>query len=148
VQNLNFFMLQWNLIWKFSQWMRRDIKSGLRRKFSAWEAFKKSGWNAQKKIVYNRAKKEAEKLVKEGVKSYEESIAGSAKSNPKEFYRYVNNKSGNGFREVIKALKNSDGVVSNDPKEIADFKEYKNIKSERRYFLEKTDYEKTTLGAN
>ncbi|RNA05839.1 RNA-directed DNA polymerase from mobile element jockey-like, partial [Brachionus plicatilis] len=86
---------------KFSPWMRRDIKSGLRRKFSA-------------------ARKEAEKLMKEGVKSYEESIASSAKSNPKEFNRYVNNKSGNGFREVIKALKNSDGVVSNDPKEIAD----------------------------
>ncbi|RNA16593.1 hypothetical protein BpHYR1_011519 [Brachionus plicatilis] len=106
---------------KFSPLMRRDIKSGLRRRFSAWEAFKKSGWNAQKKIVYNRAKKEAERLVKEGVKSYEESIAGSAKSNPKELYRYVDNKSCNGFREVIKALKNSDGVVSNDPKGIADF---------------------------
>ncbi|RNA43868.1 hypothetical protein BpHYR1_026126 [Brachionus plicatilis] len=101
---------------RYSPWMNSEIKASLRQKFSAWEAFRRSGWKVQKRILYMKAKKEAARLVKDGVKNFERKIASRAKQNPKQFYKYVNIKTGNGSGETIKGLKEENGHVLTDPK--------------------------------
>ena len=73
------------------KWWNNEIKDSLARKKSAYYKYM-STKNEADKLELDRTRRESKKLIKRSKKNLEEYIAEASKSNPKEFYRYINNK--------------------------------------------------------
>ena len=68
---------------------------------------------------YKKAVSELKKIVKNAKKGLEKKIAREGKKKKKKFYAYL--KSSRGNRVRVGPLKNSDGDLVTDPKEMATF---------------------------
>ena len=86
------------------KWWNDEIKYSLSQKKRAYYKYM-STKNEADKSELDRTRRESKKLIKRSKKNLEEYIAERSKSNPKEFYRYINNK---------KAVSYSIGPIAND----------------------------------
>ena len=73
------------------KWWNNEIKSILTLKKCAFNKYKATKVQADK-LELDRIRRESKRLIKRSKKNLEEYIAESSKSNPKEFYKYVNDK--------------------------------------------------------
>ena len=68
--------------------------------------------------AFKKVQKEVEKAVKKAKRKLERSLAKNSKKNPKAFYSYMKKKTSN--KVTVGPLKNSDGRLVTDDKEMAD----------------------------
>ena len=96
-------------------WWRNCITKALKLKNVAWTNYRKRGGHKLHKS-YMEARRKVDKMRITCRNNYEQSLAKSAKKNPKRYYRYVQSKSA--LRGSVGSLKNND-VVLTDSKEKA-----------------------------
>ena len=98
------------------KWWNNEIKNSLSLKKRAHSKYI-STHNEADKLELDRIRRETKRLIKRSKKNLEEYIAEASKSNPKEFYRYVNNKKTEycNIGPLVKDL----GNHTNDEKEMA-----------------------------
>ena len=95
-------------------WFNHEILRLVRQKRAAWNRYKMFK-NQNDFLFYKSLEKKVCKTVKKAKHKHEVNIAKNAKSNPKLFYAYLNNKKRN--KVQIGPLKNEDGTLSYDDAE-------------------------------
>ena len=92
-------------------WMNADILMAVRNKTTRWKKYKycKTPLNMQR---YNDSKYVASPKVREAKRRYEKKVAGSIKSNPKAFWKFVQSKTK--VKEEIPSLKDDQGYIVTD----------------------------------
>ena len=98
------------------KWWNKEIKNSLSLKKRAYNKYI-STHNEADKLEFDRIRRETKRLIKRSKKNLEEYIAEASKSNPKEFYSYVNNKKA--LTCSIGPLAKEHGNHTNDENEMA-----------------------------
>ena len=102
-------------------WMSKKILRMIRKKRRLWRSYsteertKKDFASFQ---AFKNIQKEVEKAVRKAKKKLERSLAKNEKKNHKAFYSYIKKKTSN--KVTVGPLKNSDGKLVTDDKEMAD----------------------------
>ena len=73
-------------------WMSKDTRLTIKAKNRAWNKYKKHK-TAENWTAFTQKRNEANRTVSLAKRAFEQKIAGEIKSNPKQFWRYVNSKS-------------------------------------------------------
>ena len=98
------------------KWWNNEIKNSLILKKAAYNKFRSTRSEADKAGL-DRIRRETKRLIKRSKKNLEEYIAEASKSNPKEFYNYINRKKV--LSCSIGPLIKEDGNHTNDDQEMA-----------------------------
>ena len=98
------------------KWWNNEIKNSLSQKKCVYSRYMATK-NEADKVELDRIRRESKKLIRRSKKDLEEYIADASKSNPKEFYRYVNSKKA--FVSNIGPIENENGNHTNDEMEMA-----------------------------
>ena len=96
------------------KWMNNDIRRMIQKKRRAWDNWKRTRGMKEKK-EYEELEKGTKRMIRNRKNEVERKIAREAKSNPKNFYSYVNGAQQS--RSKIGPLKDKDGVVISDPQQ-------------------------------
>ena len=101
------------------EWINKDIKALIRRKWNLWYYNRSIEWKSTDKInEYKNLCKKVKHEVKNAKRKFEENLANKAKKNPKLLFKYI--KKSQKVREYIRALMNSSNQVTNDPRDIVE----------------------------
>ena len=99
------------------KWWNIDIRNILLAKKRAYRRYKSTQSQADK-LEYTRIRRETKRLIKISKKLQELHIASNCKENPKEFFRYINEKKV--LKSTIGPLLSAEGEIVTDEREIAD----------------------------
>ena len=97
-------------------WMSITVKKSVKRKHKLFKRFLQSDSSKDYKEYINQRNITC-KLIKQAKKCHEKNIASHAKTNPKQFWKYVNSK--RKCREKVAALQKEDGSLTTNNKEKA-----------------------------
>ena len=98
------------------EWFSHEIAKAIRERNILYKR-KKTNNNLALASLYNSARREVKKIIKKSKKQYEINIAKDSTTDPKKFYRYINNKKN--IRSGIGPLVNEDGDPIVESKDIA-----------------------------
>ena len=99
------------------RWMNGEIRRMIKEKKRAWDKWKKSKSEEDKK-AYKNIEKKTKKTIKNKKNELERTVAREAKTNPSNFYSYVNR--AKRTRGKIGPLKDADGCIVVDAQKQAD----------------------------
>ena len=98
-------------------WINKDIKALIRKKWNLWYYNRSIGWKCcEKNKQYRDLCNKVKQVVKFAKIEFEKNIALKAKKNPKLLFKYAKKKQK--VKGFIRALKNSNGDLINDNGEI------------------------------
>ena len=90
------------------RWITSEIRRTILERNSLYKRYKKN-LSYSNEQAYIKCRRNVKKLIRSAKRSEEIRIAGTSKSNPKEFFKYVNSR--NPVKHNIDALKTSDGTL-------------------------------------
>ncbi|KAI3385396.1 hypothetical protein SNEBB_000445, partial [Seison nebaliae] len=96
------------------KWFNRDIATAIKKRKTA---YKQRNGEQQNEEVFQEQCRNVKRLLRTAKRTEEERIAAMCKTSPKEFFSYV--KSRKPIKHSIGPLKDSDGILTTSPQEVA-----------------------------